>query len=262
MSLEKNLQIIYQSEPTLHFCERFDEKNSLWNFTRHSHPYIELIYYLSGKGRVKVPDGDLMFSPCDVTLYPSNLEHLDEEKGEETREIICFRVDLPRLEIPEPIRVHDSNETLKNLFLLIYEENKNKREFSSGLIQECALKTLLMEVLRSSEDSKSSYQLLDHAIEYIQNHFLEKITVEELASLEHVSESYLQRKFKQKTGYTVISYINNVRVEKAKNLLISTDFGIDEIAYQVGFGTPKYFYRIFKKMTGTSPSRFRRQFKI
>ena len=60
---------------------------------------------------------------------------------------------------------------------------------------------------------------------------------------------------------TVISYLNQVRVEAAKKLLISTEMNMDEIAEQTGFESSKYFCRVFRNMTGQAPSLFRRAYK-
>lgn len=60
---------------------------------------------------------------------------------------------------------------------------------------------------------------------------------------------------------TVVSYINHLRIEAAKQLLASTDSSASEIAWQVGFESPKYFHRIFKAETGESPSAFRRAYQ-
>ena len=59
---------------------------------------------------------------------------------------------------------------------------------------------------------------------------------------------------------TVIAYVNRLRIEAAKRLLTASDKGVNEIAYQVGFESPKYFYRTFRNLTGVPPAAFRRQY--
>ncbi len=259
MNLDEQCEVIYNSRPKLKFCEWFDESSSLWNFTRHSHPYIELIYFVDGKGAVNISGTTVSFSLYDVTLCPAHMEHLDEKEAARRREIICLWIDIPELIIPDFLRIHEQDSILKNAFLKVYQEAK--REKPNSILLEYAIKILLIEVLRAESESKEEGQFLDCVLEYIQNHCIEKISLDELAKLEHVSKSWLSRKFRQRTGSTVISYINRLRVERAKQFLVDTDLDVSEIAYQLGFENPKYFYRVFKEQVGESPAAFRRNCK-
>ena len=62
--------------------------------------------------------------------------------------------------------------------------------------------------------------------------------------------------FKQETGKTIIEYLNDIRIDTAKMLLMTTTKSVEEIAYAVGYESPKYFARIFKSVVGISPSAF------
>ena len=82
-------------------------------------------------------------------------------------------------------------------------------------------------------------------------------SVEELASKLNISRVQLYRKVKAVLGIGVGDYINNFRLEKAKELLISTSMNISEIAYSCGFASPNYFSTTFKSKYGLSPKDFR-----
>lgn len=92
---------------------------------------------------------------------------------------------------------------------------------------------------------------------YIQMHLSERITVETLAQFVGYSETYLSKKFKQETGKNILDYINECRIESAKQMLVSCELSIQEISAQLGFGTQSYFGAQFKKATGISPSEYR-----
>ncbi len=260
MDLKEAYEIIRNSKPKLKFCEWFDEDSSIWNFTRHSHPYHELIYYVEGKGNVDVSGVNVSFSLYDTVVYPAYHEHQDKRTPERRREIICIWIDIPELIIEEPIRLHERDSILYNGFQMVYREGK--REKRDELLLEYAMKLLLLSVLRENEEAMGGGQMLDCVLEYIKNHYTEKITLDELADLEHISKSYLSRKFKQRTGLSVISYINQVRIERSKQFLMASGLGVNEIAYQVGFDSPKYFHRVFQELVGESPAAFRRKFRI
>ena len=108
----------------------------------------------------------------------------------------------------------------------------------------------------SSEDT-----ILTHAIEYIRLNAANRITVSELASFCHCSESYLSRIFKRRTGVNINVYVNKVRVEQAKNDLLLSHDSIADIASRVGFSDPNYFSRVFTQIIGVSPTEFRRRFQ-
>ena len=86
----------------------------------------------------------------------------------------------------------------------------------------------------------------------------EDFSIHELARELHLSRSQVYRKIKALTGMSVVIYIRHIRLQKAKELLDSSDFSISEIAYKVGFKTPMYFSQIFKETFGNSPSSTRK----
>ena len=215
---------------------------------------------MEGKGDVDVSGVNVSFSLYDTVVYPAHHEHQDKRIPERRREIICFWIDIPDLIIEEPIRLHERDSILYNAFQMVYREGK--RENQDELLLEYALKVLLLSVMRQNEEAMVGTQMLDCVLEYIKKHYAEKITLDELAELEHISKSYLSRKFKQRTGLSVVSYINQFRIERSKQFLMASGLDVNEIAYQVGFDSPKYFHRVFKENVGESPAIFRRKFRI
>ena len=95
-------------------------------------------------------------------------------------------------------------------------------------------------------------------LEYIDEHYSEEITLFDLASLLNVNESYLCRMFKKSVNTSVVQYLNFVRVCKAEKMLLSTDKGISEIAFESGFSSVSYFNRIFKKHKFITPSMYKK----
>ena len=102
---------------------------------------------------------------------------------------------------------------------------------------------------------------VDRVIQYLHVHMTDKITLDELVSVFFTSKSFLVKHFKQETGKTIIEYLNDIRIDTAKMLLITTTKSVEEIAYAVGYESPKDFARIFKSVVGISPSAFCRQQK-
>lgn len=93
--------------------------------------------------------------------------------------------------------------------------------------------------------------------EYIDEHFFEEISLDALAALLCLNKSYLCRLFRTATGTTLWDYINFIRVCKSEELLAGK-LNLSEIAYAVGFSSPSYFHRTFKKYKQVSPSEYRK----
>ena len=95
-------------------------------------------------------------------------------------------------------------------------------------------------------------------LDYINCHFDERITVEDVAGYVDKSNNYFSFHFKKSTGYTFVDYLTRLRIEHAKKMLKSTSMMTYEIAAKVGFGDYKYFSIVFKKMLGCAPTEYRK----
>ncbi|MDN4602338.1 AraC family transcriptional regulator [Paenibacillus sp. F6_3S_P_1C] len=103
-------------------------------------------------------------------------------------------------------------------------------------------------------------RLAEQASNYIQQNYKTKVTNETLAAALHFHPNYVIRCMKMKYGKTPIEYLNELRLERAKRLLVTTDWQIDRIAEEVGFRYAPYFSSCFKRYIGLSPLQFRKQY--
>lgn len=103
--------------------------------------------------------------------------------------------------------------------------------------------------------------LIDQIKLYMERNYQKNITQEFIASLFYINRSYLSQLFRKQTDQKFVDYLNQIRIEKAKDLLLHSDRKMYQIAKSVGYDNPKYFFRIFKKKTGLSPEQFREQEK-
>jgi two-component system, response regulator YesN len=96
------------------------------------------------------------------------------------------------------------------------------------------------------------------AVHFIEENYGRDLPLEDVAKSVGLSPSYFSSSFKRETGKNVVEYITEFRVEKAIELLCTTNLNTSEVAYRVGFNDPKYFTRIFKRSVGVTPSLYRR----
>jgi AraC-like DNA-binding protein len=114
---------------------------------------------------------------------------------------------------------------------------------------------LLFQFVEGNQYSYSNIRKVEAVIGYMAEHFAENIALSHLAAYAQVSESYLGRIFKNVTGKAPIDYLIDIRINKAKNLLLD-GLSVSETSHLVGFNDIYYFSRAFKKHEGISPSAF------
>lgn len=111
----------------------------------------------------------------------------------------------------------------------------------------------------SRQMSSNSNHIIKRVCEYIDMHYKKDISLTEMAQFANMSISYFSAWFKRCTGRTLVQYIQEIRIEKAKQLLLETQLKNYEIAERVGFATQPYFIRVFKNSVGVSPNAFRKR---
>lgn len=130
---------------------------------------------------------------------------------------------------------------------------------------QVSVRTLeLLDALCSMANAYQHQQLPDcyenvlATIEYIDDHYMENITLEQLSELAHLSKFYYTRVFTSYKGITPYKYLTNVRLNHARSLILSTPLSIDKIGWQVGYGGSRNLIRAFKQATGVTPDKYRR----
>lgn len=123
------------------------------------------------------------------------------------------------------------------------------------------LLTLLMEQSWHPEASAQSKKRMELSVIkcYIDEHYTEKISMDDLAARFYINKQYLMRIFKKTYGTTINNYILDLRITKAKQCLRFTTMSIEEVGDIVGVHDVNYFSRCFRKIEGISPSEYRRQ---
>ena len=93
--------------------------------------------------------------------------------------------------------------------------------------------------------------------EYLDRHYAEKISLDDLASRFFINKYYLTRVFRNQLGQSITSYLLTLRITHAKQMLRFTDLSVEEIGLRCGLGSAQYFSRTFKAVEGIAPSTYR-----
>ncbi|MBO4407056.1 MAG: helix-turn-helix transcriptional regulator, partial [Clostridia bacterium] len=106
--------------------------------------------------------------------------------------------------------------------------------------------------------SPKHQELVTNVRNYLLAHYAEKVTLEDAAAAADITPPYLSKVFKAETGVPFVTYLNGIRVEQAKFLLLNSALPLGKIAEAVGFGDQSYFTKIFRLSVGVSPGKYRK----
>lgn len=260
----------------------------------HTHDFIEIVYIYSGEGihlidniAYPVSCGDMLFINygqthsfkstsddliyCNILLLPQfiNTKLINSENAADMLMLSTFKEFSTDIKKTQPYIPFKNKELYMIEFLIdemIFEYSHKLSGYHSALVS--LMTTLLIKIFRKIQDSdtietfKKTNQLTPEILNYIEKHCFEKITMADLAKKCFYNPSYFSRVFKECFGKTLTDYIQEVRIEKAKELLKNSDMSVNRIASYVGYNDKTQFYRVFKKYSDDiSPNLYRKKFK-
>lgn len=164
-------------------------------------------------------------------------------------------------------------DIVSDISLCVSEFNKSIDEICDSkiaifsVILQCESLASLQKYIQALVDKISSYffarhsqkdnGIIDEITALINRDYTEEISIATIAEQVYLTPNYISMIFKKAKGYTIVDYITHLRIEKAKQLLSTTNLKIQEIAEQVGYSNPYYFSSVFKKKTGLQPKHYR-----
>jgi len=148
----------------------------------------------------------------------------------------------------------------ERLAILDHELRDQRDGYQTAVIAHLTL--LLVELARLARDAASDFRLngeplLADVFTYIEDHYAERISLQDVARAVHLTPGYLTTLVRQKTGRPVQEWIAERRLGRARRLLVETDLGVEEIANAAGYRDPAYFARQFKRAHGVTPLAWR-----
>lgn len=162
----------------------------------------------------------------------------------------------------------ERQQKVEELLLEIYTEYTQRKDGFLLAIKADILKLLVLvgryfrESVSQQSDVKEVYDrhrdAIHKAIDYIDHHYTEQISIEEISRVALLSQSYFSYLFKLITNRTFVEYLNSKRVEHAMDLLKNTNKLVADICYDSGFQNVNHFNRTFKNTVGLSPTEYRR----
>ena len=235
------------------------------------HENIEILYTTSGEGKIQYGRTIYPLSPGDITVINSGVLHRPYTESDIDYyfiiidEVFCKEngLDTSRIQFCE----HFCDEKVALLFeeavaaIQAYEASPSALSTARTRLSVLALLLMLCERYSVPKEAKETPPSLSEiyvkrVIEYINEKYTERITLDELSMLCGITKFHLAREFKRITGQTVFSYINTLRCKKAEALIVAGK-STTEAALESGFESLSYFSRTYKNLMGASPSKIK-----
>jgi AraC-like DNA-binding protein len=265
-------------------------QDNLEKNTWHYHNNYEISFITEGNGKRIVADSIVEFQPGDLVFIGCNLPHVwipDKNSGtpsnrflemvflQFTPDVLCqqllalpeFKYVARALTMSErgiQIVGQTLNEVSEIMLQLPYM-NSFERMLNFFKLMNIIGGSITNVPLASSEYIRQRFSTgskrLSMIHEYLMNNYREEIDLEKLAELVNMAKSSLCRYFKINMGITVFEYLNKIKIDFACKLLMDPDLNIIEVSFDSGFNNISHFNKQFRKITGLSPSEYRKQFK-
>lgn len=255
----------------------------VWQMEPSWHEQLEIKYILSGSAEILCGTDIFIAKRGDIiVINPYELHGMRVIEGEVSYDLLILSLDFPFAgEIKKKYRrmyegklissnLLSGEKKISGIITSIFDELKKEKEGYEICVEAyiSVLVALIFRHCNTEEKRAGGYEKfkrygerIQPALNYINLHYTENIKVPHLASLCSMSVYHFCRMFKNTTNCTAVEYINELRINHACMLLLTTENSIADIAYSVGYKDELYFSRCFKGQKGISPSRFRKENK-
>ncbi len=276
--------LIGELNPTFLFTWKGTRNKERDERNYNSHDYLEMALILSGEGRYRFEGEIYPVQEGDLLIINPGVRHQSlacPEAEEPTTEFFVGASDikipgLPANALPVPGGghiLHTSGELRQKLFKLcasMEAENAVCRQGRYFMLKAYLMQMVLLVIREQYEpvekkkgcafESANRKYIVEQIVSYFEEHYSEKISLDQIAENMYLSPFYISKIFKSETGDTPIRHLIDIRLEKAKELLENGDEGrIQEVAAAVGYDDAYHFSKLFKKRYGITPSQARKK---
>lgn len=244
-----------------------------WHSVSHTHNHTELFYIIGGKGQFLIEDQLHPVNVNNLVIINPNVSHTEVSLNSQPLEYIVLGVDGVALQ---------ANDTSNGQFIIL--DHFESVEISSclrNILREMELKNtgyedvcqayteiLIIRLMRNTSlaiptepQTISANRQCAAVKQYIDLHFKEALTLDQLAEKGHMNKFYLSHAFKRVYGASPINYMISKRIDESKYLLAETDLSMSQIAQLLGFSSLSYFSQVFRRTQNMTPMEYRQRNK-
>ena len=241
-----------------------------WHSIPHAHNYTELFYIIGGDGQFLIDDERFPVRAHQLIIVNPNIIHT--ELSYEAHPLEYLVLGIEGLEIS----ISGTNEGRYCVYTLPTEtrvlncmksilREMHERDIEHQMACQAYMDILVVQLLRNTgtsmtqgTDSSPTNRQCAAVRRYIDNHYKETLTLDQLAEEANVNKYYLAHAYKQAYGISPINYMIARRIDEGKRLLAETDLSLSQVSGILGFSSASYFSQSFRKAEGISPIEYRK----
>ncbi len=250
-------------------------------FTEHMHVFYHIVLYTKGQGQYSVDGKFQQAIPGTCVLIQPNQKHdfvtkranciyseitFSYETQDNKKLTLAFAELLSlhagtKINLPSQLLLtHQQTLALKNILVQITDYLNSYQNLSMYYAHQCLCN--IFNILIKNCITYKRNEVIENRFEltktYIEQHYIESISIDNLAEIACVSKGYFFRAFKKAFDTSPVAYQQSLRLEAAKTLLRTTSLNCNQVAYRTGFKDVYFFHRIFKKRVGETPKQYRK----
>ena len=240
-----------------------------WHSTLHTHACAELFFITGGHGVFQVWQNRFPVAINDLVVVNAGIPHTETSQNGSPMEYVVLGVE--GLEAVAGVNGYSllhlfAEDAVSSCLRTLTQETREPRAGCDEICQR------LLEVILLRLRRRDDFTLSDTAAaspgssrecglvrRYIDNHFKENLTLDQLAGVVHINKYYLSHTFRREFNTSPISYLISRRIQESRFLLAETDHSLSQIAQILGFSSLSYFSQSFRRQEGMSPMEYRRR---
>lgn len=235
-----------------------------FTYSKEKRDYYTMAFILSGSAEYNFLNQKCIVKPGDIIFLDKNSSYCSKVVSKEDWEhlVISFKTSTDNDISKLPLKTVNKTAHISRFNELFYEAYNvwsrigTAYKIHTKSIVSKILYELIKENISHFFGSDATHLTVRKILDYMEENYSKKITIEDLAELSGYSVSHFARVFKEVYSISPIQYLNHIRITHAKNLIKSKQHTITQIAQKCGFTNVYYFSYYFKKVTGVSPKEY------
>lgn len=245
-----------------------------WYSIPHSHSYTELFYIVGGDGQFQINDRIFQVKAHQLVVVNPNIMHTEVSYEAHPLEYIVIGIEGIEFTATDTEESRyciytfpEKNSVLSCLQSILREMQDREPEYQTAC--QAYMDIIMVHLLRNASVSVTQIhsrfpgnRQCASVRHYIDRHYKENITLDQLAEEVSINKYYMAHAFKREYGVSPISYLIACRIREGKRLLAETDLSLSQIAAVLGFSSPSYFSQTFRSSEGMSPTQYRKNNQV
>lgn len=244
-----------------------------WHSVPHTHNHMELFYIVGGKGQFLIEEQLYPVDPNTLVIINPNVTHTEVSLNAQPLEYIVLGIEGIELattgnsngqfSILDHFESVEISGCLRNILREMEQKNPGYEDVCQAYMEILIIRLMRSTALSVPAEPQviSGNRQCAAVKRYIDLHFKEPLTLDQLAENAHMNKYYLSHAFKQEYGISPINYMITRRIEESKYLLAETDLSMSQIAQLLGFSSLSYFSQVFRRTLAVTPMEYRQSTK-